>query len=65
MIVPVQIAFRNMKPSEAVDARVREEVQKLESFYNRIMRCRVIVEIPHRHHRRGDIFHVRIDMSDN
>ncbi len=62
MILPVQIAFRNMKPSEAVDARVREEVAKLETFYNRIMRCRVIVEIPHRHHRKGDLYHVRIDM---
>ena len=63
MILPVQIAFRNMKPSEAVEARVREEVEKLETFYNRIMRCRVIVEIPHRHHRKGDLYHVRIDMT--
>lgn len=63
MILPLQIVFRNMKSSEAVDARVREEVQKLETFYNRIMRCRVIVEIRHRHHRRGDLYHVRIDMT--
>jgi cold shock CspA family protein len=63
MILPLQISFRNMKSSEAVDARIREEVAKLETFYNGIMRCRVIVEIPHRHHRKGDLYHVRIDMT--
>ncbi len=63
MILPVQITFRNMKPSEAVDTRVREEVAKLETFYRRIMRCRVIVEVPHKHHKKGDLYHVRIDMT--
>jgi len=63
MIIPVQIAFRNMKPSELVEARVREEVTKLETFYAGIMRCRVLIEIPHRHHRKGDLYHVRIDMT--
>ncbi|MGH9872923.1 MAG: HPF/RaiA family ribosome-associated protein [Pyrinomonadaceae bacterium] len=63
MILPVQIAYRNMKPPEAVDTRIREEVTKLETFYNRIMHCRVIVGIPHRHHRKGDLYHVLIDMA--
>jgi cold shock CspA family protein len=63
MILPLQIAYRNMKPSEAVETRIREEVAKLETFYNRIMHCRVMVEIPHRHHRKGDLYHVRIDMT--
>jgi len=63
MTLPVQITFRNMKPSEAVDARVREEVAKLETFYKGIMHCRVMVELPHRHHRSGDLYHVRIEMT--
>jgi cold shock CspA family protein/ribosome-associated translation inhibitor RaiA len=63
MIVPLQISFRNMKPSEAVEARVREEVAKLETFYQGIMHCRVVVELPHRHHKSGDLYHVRIDMT--
>ena len=63
MILPVQIVFRNMKSSEAVDTRIREEVEKLETFYNRIMRCRVIVEIPHRHHSKGALYHIRIEMT--
>ena len=63
MILPLQISFRNMKPSEAVEARVREEVAKLETFYQGIMHCRVVVELPHRHHKSGDLYHVRIDMT--
>jgi len=63
MILPVQIAFRNMKPSEAVEARVREEAAKLETFYKGIMHCRVVVELPHKHHRKGDLYHIRIDLT--
>jgi cold shock CspA family protein/ribosome-associated translation inhibitor RaiA len=63
MILPLQISFRDMKPSEAVDARVREEVSKLETFYQGIISCRVVVELPHKHHKRGDLYHVRIDLT--
>lgn len=63
MIIPLQITFRNMKVSEVVDARIREEVAKLETFYKGIMHCRVVVELPHRHHKSGDLYHVRIDMT--
>lgn len=52
-----------MKPSESVDARVREEVSKLETFYQGIISCRVVVELPHKHHKRGDLYHVRIDLT--
>lgn len=63
MIIPLQISFRNMKVSDVVDARIREEVAKLETFYKGIMHCRVVVELPHRHHKSGDLYHVRIDMT--
>jgi ribosome-associated translation inhibitor RaiA len=63
MILPVQITFRNMPPSDAVAARVQEEAEKLDEFYRRITSCRVIVEIPHRHHTLGEQFHVRIELG--
>jgi cold shock CspA family protein/ribosome-associated translation inhibitor RaiA len=63
MILPLQISFRNMKPSEAVEGRIREETAKLETFYQGIMHCRVVVELPHKHHRKGDLYHVRIDLT--
>ena len=63
MILPLQITFRNMQHSEAVEARVREEIAKLETFHQGIISCRVVVELPHKHHRKGDLYHVRIDLT--
>lgn len=63
MLKPVQITYRNMEPSPAVTARIEEEAAKLDSFFDRITSCRVIVEAPHRHHKWGELFHVRIDLG--
>ncbi len=63
MQLPVQITFRNMDPSAAVEARIREEVDKLAEFYDSIMGCRVMVEMPHQHRQRGKRFHIRIDLT--
>ena len=60
MELPVQITYRNMERSEAVTARIKAEATKLSSFFDLITRCEVIVEAPHRHHKRGEVFHVRI-----
>jgi len=52
-----------MEPSESVTARIREEAAKLDEFFPRITSCRVVVEAPHRHHKLGELFHVRIDLG--
>jgi hypothetical protein len=52
-----------MPPSDAVAARVQEEAEKLDEFYRRITSCRVIIEAPHRHHKSGKQFHVRIELG--
>ncbi len=63
MDVPLELSFRNMDPSDAVEANVREKADKLERYFGRINSCRVVVEAPHRHHRKGKIFHVRIEVG--
>jgi cold shock CspA family protein len=63
MQIPIQITFRNMDSSPAVEARVREEAEKLSEFYDRITGCRVMVEIPHQHRQQGKRFHVRVDLT--
>jgi cold shock CspA family protein len=52
-----------MAPSEVIEAHIREKTQWLELFYDGIMGCRVLVEAPHQHHRRGKQYHVRIDLT--
>jgi ribosomal subunit interface protein len=62
MQVPLEITFRNLPPSPAIEADIREKAAKLETFCDRITSARVIVETPHRQHRQGKLFHVRIDV---
>jgi cold shock CspA family protein len=52
-----------MAPSEVVEAHIREAAQKLDEFCDEIMGCRVLVEIPHQRHRKGKLYHVRIDLT--
>ena len=63
MQLPLQITFRNMDASEAVEAKVRGEAEKLDMLCGRIMRCSVIVEAHHKHHHKGNLFHVRINLT--
>ncbi len=63
MQLPIQVTFRNMDSSPAVEARIREEAEKLSEFYDSIMGCRVMVEIPHQHRQQGKRFHIRIDLT--
>jgi cold shock CspA family protein/ribosome-associated translation inhibitor RaiA len=62
MQVPLEITFRNMPPSAAIEAAIRDKAAKLAVFHDRITSARVVVETPHRQHRKGKLFHVRIDL---
>lgn len=63
MTLPLQVTFRNIKHSTQVEDWIREEAEKLETFYHRIIGCRVAVEVPHRHHKKGKPLHIRIDLT--
>jgi ribosomal subunit interface protein len=63
MQLPLQITFRDVPPSQAVEANIRKKAARLERFSDHIMACRVAVETPHRHHRQGKLFNVRVDVT--
>jgi ribosome-associated translation inhibitor RaiA len=63
METPLKITFHNVDHSDAVEARIRNEVDKLERFHPRITGCRVAVEAPHRHGRKGTLYKIRIDLD--
>ncbi|MBI1422397.1 MAG: 30S ribosomal protein S30 [Gammaproteobacteria bacterium] len=63
MQIPLQITYRDMPPSEAVDASIRERAQKLEIFADNITSCRVVIEAPHKHHHKGQLFSIHIDIT--
>lgn len=60
---PLQITFRDIPRSEALEADIREKAAKLDQFYEKIMACRVMVEAPHGHHHQGYLYHIRIDLT--
>jgi ribosomal subunit interface protein len=63
MQIPLQITFRGMQRSPAVDAAVRDKAAKLEQFHSRIVSCRVVIEQPGRHQHQGKQFVVHIDLK--
>ncbi len=63
MKIPLQVTSRNISLSKAADHTIRSKMAKLETFYDKIMGCRILVEKPHRHHQHGVLHNVRIDMT--
>jgi len=63
MQIPMQITIRDFENSEALETHIREKAKKLDEFFNHIMSCRVVVEMPHKHHHQGKQFNVRIDIG--
>jgi ribosomal subunit interface protein len=63
MQIPMQITIRDMEHSEALETHIRQKALKLDEFFNHIMSCRVVVEMPHKHHHQGKQFNVRIDIG--
>jgi len=63
MQTPLQITIRDIATSEALETHIRDKAKKLDEFFDHIMSCRVVVEIPHKHHHQGKQFNVRIDIG--
>jgi ribosome-associated translation inhibitor RaiA len=59
----MDVTFRDMEASPAVQAAITEWVEKLEHLEPRLQRCAVVIERPHQKHRHGQIFHVRIELA--
>ncbi len=63
MKITPQITLKNVPHSEAVEAKIREKMSKLDQFSDRVMSCRVVVEESQRRQHQGKLFSVRIDMT--
>lgn len=63
MQVPVQITFKGIDQSDAIEARVREEIDRLEQFHERITSARVVIARPQHRRRQGDSYHIQIHLE--
>jgi len=62
MQAPLQITFRGIDHSDAVESRVRAKVAELERFYDRITSCHVTIDERHKSHHQGNLFGVRLEL---
>ena len=58
-----QVVFHGMDHSDAVETRIREEIQKLERLNDHITDCRVAVESPHNHQSSGSPYNISININ--
>jgi ribosomal subunit interface protein len=59
---PVEITFRDIPSSPAIHAHVEKRIAKLESFFDGITKCHVVLESAHRHSKNDKRYTIRIDL---
>ena len=57
-----QVSFDDLPIDEAVRDAALDHVAQLERLTDRITGCHVVVAQPHRHHREGRLYSVRVDL---
>ena len=57
-----QVSFDDLPVDEAVRAAALDHIAQLERHSDRITGCHVVVAQPHRRHREGRLFSVRVDL---
>jgi len=63
MELPLQVTYRGMESSAALEDAVREKAAKLEQFHPHLVSCRVVIEQAARHKTKGKQFVVRVDLK--
>jgi ribosomal subunit interface protein len=63
MKLPLQVTFHGFSPSGAIADYVGKRAGKLDTFFDRIMSCRIAIEAPHRHKHEGRRYRVRIGLG--
>ncbi len=63
MQLPVNITYRGVEKTDAIDQAVLEKAARLEKFCDHITRCDIAIEQPNHAHQKGNPFRVRIDVT--
>lgn len=63
MLVPLKVTCRNMESTPSLVAAIEKKVAWLEGHCPNLVSCHVVVEAPRGHHRKGELFRVRVDAT--
>lgn len=58
---PLEIGWHNTEPSEGLEARIRERVEKMHRYFSHISSVHVVVEVPHRSQAGKHGYRVRVE----
>jgi len=59
----LHITFHLIDHSEALEQKIRLKAEKLLKAHSQIINCRIVVDSPHHHKRRGNLYQIRIDIK--
>ncbi len=62
---PVQITYRGLTSSPAIEDAIQKRADKLEQLELGVTAVDVVLSIPSHHHRKGNFVHVRVDVEVN
>lgn len=63
MKLPIQISFHNTDPLPGVEKVIGERAARLDRYCDYVMSCRVVIDMPHKHHRTGNLYQIRLDIT--
>ena len=59
----LEISFRDIEHSDAVENNIRQKAEKLTSTYEDITGIRAVVALPHNHSYKGRIAHISLEVG--
>lgn len=62
-MLPVDVVFLHLRRSAATEQRIRARAEELAAVHPSLVGCRVLIEVPHKHHAGGKRFRVRIELG--
>ena len=59
----LEISFRDIEHSDAIEFNIRQKAEKLTSTYDDITGIRAVVALPHNHSYKGRIAHISLEVG--
>lgn len=63
MKIPLRITSRNFDLTDAIEDAIHDEAEEIDRLYDKIVRCEVVLEVPHQRQKKGGIYNVRINLT--
>lgn len=62
-MIDFTVVGREVSVSDFMWNAIYDHVSRLDRFFDRIIHCEVGISSPHRHHRKGKVFHIRVRLK--